>query len=521
MTSKEIERQEREKIKKQLASEREKQERNEIRVGLPHLFAFPWYVWAREFFESRNKVNLLCAANQVSKSSTQIRKCIEWATNKDLWTELWPGQTPNQFWYMYPSQKVVDAEWLTKWSQFLPKGIFKKSPVYGWKEIKEGRHVVGVQFNSGIVLFFKTYSQKTVDLQTGSVHALFADEEMPVDRYDEILFRITATRGYFHMVFTATLGQEFWRKALEPMSHENEILPHAWKKQISLYDCLKYEDGTTSPWTEEEIQTLANRCSTHEELLRRVWGKFITPHEGRKYPTFDAKRHYIKPHRIPEDWEIWSGVDLGSGGANHPAAIAFVAISPDYKQGRFIKGWRGDGIGNTTDADVMEQYRMMKYTNGYRVTREFYDQGSRDFKTLSERLHENFEAAEKHHDIGDDIVNLVFKYNIIKVFDEDIELQKFGREISGIKKSTPKGKRQDDLVDAFRYAITQIPFNLDFIKDAHKYAEISKEEKEETSSERDQKERQKRANDFRNGRSDYDEETEEEFRELNSLYECS
>ena len=74
----------------------------ELREDLPHLYGWKFYPWSREFFESRNKMNLLCAANQIGKSSIAIRKNIEWACNKKLWPELWDTE-PKQFWYFYPS----------------------------------------------------------------------------------------------------------------------------------------------------------------------------------------------------------------------------------------------------------------------------------------------------------------------------------------------------------------------------------------------------------------------------------
>ena len=36
--------------------------------GLPHLYGLPHYKWSREFYESREKMNLLCAANQIGKA---------------------------------------------------------------------------------------------------------------------------------------------------------------------------------------------------------------------------------------------------------------------------------------------------------------------------------------------------------------------------------------------------------------------------------------------------------------------
>ena len=84
----------------------------ELKRGLPHLYGYPWYSWALDFFESREKLNFLCAANQISKSSTQIRKCIDWATAQEKWQDLWPAATekPNQFWYLYPTANQASIE---------------------------------------------------------------------------------------------------------------------------------------------------------------------------------------------------------------------------------------------------------------------------------------------------------------------------------------------------------------------------------------------------------------------------
>ena len=72
----------------------------------------------------------------------------------------------------------------------------------------------------------------------------FKDPEV----YDEAIMRLSSPtiQGHFHMVFTATLGLEFWREVIEEKGVK-ERFPHAWKKQVSAYDCLKYMDGSASP----------------------------------------------------------------------------------------------------------------------------------------------------------------------------------------------------------------------------------------------------------------------------------
>lgn len=436
--------------------------RIQLREGLPFLYGWKWYSWAKKFFDSRNKINLLCAANQISKSSTQIRKCIDWATDRDKWPELWPTEIPNQFWYLYPSQPVVNAEFLTKWKQFLPTGAYKDDPYYGWKEMKDGKDTIGIQFNSGVVLFFKTYGQSSSNLQTGTVHALFCDEELPIELFDELMLRINSTDGYFHMVFTATLGQDEWRRAMEPDENDDEFLPQAMKITASLYDSMTYVDGTPSKWTYERIKQAELRCSTHKEVLKRIFGKFIMI-GGLKYESFDIKRHMKPRHPLPPTWLVYEGVDIGSGGEDgHPGAIVFVGVSPDFRKGRVFLGWRGDHE-VTTAGDIFTRAKKMKTDNKISPIQKFYDWANKDFDTISRAAGDPYEKAEKGHEVGEDIINTLFKNDMMFIY-EDPELAKLAAELASLKKMKSQGaakrKAKDDFADAFRYAVTKIPWDF-------------------------------------------------------------
>lgn len=438
------------------------QQELELIEGLPYLYGWKWYPWAKEFFLSTNRVNLLCAANQISKSSTQIRKCIDWATNTKKWPSLWLHK-PSQFWYLYPTSEQATIEFEKKWRQFLPKGRFKDHPVYGWKEVIKNREIQEIRFNSGVSIYFKTYSQNAMALQTGTVDALFCDEELPVDLYEELMFRLSASDGYFHMVFTATLGQDFWRQVMEPEEFEEEKLPDAWKRAVSLYDAQIYEDGSASHWTTEKITIVKNRCRNHKEVLKRVFGRFVRDDQGRKYEQFDVKRHLKPAAQIPRDWILYAGVDPGTGGArNHPGAVCFIAVSPDYTRGRVITGWRGDGI-ETTAGDIYQKFKELSKELadkcGLEVQEAFYDWASKDFQIIQMRDGGSFQPADKSHERGEQIINVLFK-NDMMVVEDDPELHKLATELISIRKETPKNKCKDDFADAFRYGVTKIPWDF-------------------------------------------------------------
>lgn len=427
----------------------------QLKEGLPFLYGWPYYSWARDFMDSTNKVNLLCAANQISKSSTQIRKCLDWATNRAKWPSLW-RRSPTQFWYLYPNQDTLNAEWETKWSQFIPSHGFEGSPTYGFKVEKDKKDLVALHFNSGVHLYFKTYSQKTTNLQTGTCDAIFCDEELPLTHYDELMFRLSASDGYFHMVFTATLGQEFWRRALEPVGLEKAELPNAWKKQITMYDCLRYEDGSPSHWTVEKIQRVIDKCQTKNEVLRRVFGRFVKD-SNQKYPTFDPSRHMVEFAQVPSDWLNFVGVDVGAGGTGHPSAIVFVAVRPDYRAGIVYQCWRGDGE-LTTSGDVFNKFLEMKKMMRGLPGRFFYDHSAKDFGTIASRAGEAFSKAEKSHEIGEQILNTLLKSNMIRIVSDE-QGAKLSTELSSIANVVDKTKQKDDLADALRYAVALIPWD--------------------------------------------------------------
>lgn len=427
--------------------------------SLPHLYGWKWYPWARTFFESTNHYNFLVAANQISKSSTQIRKCIHWATERSLWRKLWRSD-PLQFWYMYPTKDVATIEFEKKWiPQFLPKNEYKNHPDYGWKEEYKNKYIHALHFNTGVSIYFKTYGQDVTDLQTGTVDAIFNDEELPEELYSELNMRISATDGYFHMVFTATLGQEIWRCTMEETG-KDEQFKDALKLQVSMYDCLQYEDATPSHWTLERIERVKNSCKSEAEIQRRVYGKFVV--DGNlKYPAFSRARNINRDVKPPPDWYVfYSGTDIGSGGAQaHPAAITFVAVRPDFKYGRVFQGWRGDGV-TTTNGDILQKHTEMK--GNLPLTAAFYDWQSKDFFVIASRIGQNFTPADKSHDTGESILNVLFKNKMLDI-DDIMELKPLITELVTLKKDTPKTKAKDDFVDALRYNVTKIPWDFNAI----------------------------------------------------------
>lgn len=492
-----------------------KEEKISLIQGLPHRYAWKWYPWAREFFQSTNKQNFLCAANQISKSSTQIRKCIEWATNKELWPTLWDRE-PSLFWYLYPDKNVATVEFKLKWmKEFMPRGEFAEHERYGWKAFYDRGKIDYIEFNTGVCIYFKTYGQDVQNLQTGTVYAIFCDEELPEDLYGELDARLNASGGYFHMVFTATLGQDFWRRCMEPEEDEEKVFPDAFKQTISLYESMAYDDGTPSHWTAEKIAFTRAKCKSEQDVQKRIYGRFIVL-DGRKYPTFESNRHLKPWHHLPPNWTIYHGADPGSGGEhNHPAALVYVAVSPDRRQGRVFLGWRGDKIETTNDF-IIRKHIDLKKEHNVEPIEQYYDWANKDFELTARGLNENYLKAEKSHEIGEGLLNTLFKNDMLIIYDtEDGELSKLARELSTLKEKTLKRHAKDDFIDALRYAISKVDWDFSGIIDIKsEYVEPAPEEEDPTG--------EKYRNRSRRGESSEDAEKvngiEEEIEEWNEAY---
>ncbi len=343
----------------------------------------------------------------------------------------------------------------------MPRGEFKDDPQYGWEVEFKQKKVHCIRFKTGVSVYFRSYSQDVSDLQTSSVYAIFCDEELPSHLYSELNARISAAsvRGYWHMCFTATLGQEMWRLCIEERGSKFETFKKAFKRQVSLYDSMVYMDGTPSPWTAEAIQEVVDSCATEAEVLRRVHGKFIMDTD-RKYPSFTRKLNLAPGHYLPKGWLIYAGVDIGSGGeSGHPGAIVFVAVKPDFSAGRVFKGWRGDGI-PTTAGDIVDKYVELR--GEMRPAGQYYDSQSRDFFAIATNRRPSipFQKADKGSDTGCTLLNTLFKLGMLKIYEDDPELSKLVIELENLKSSTAKANAKDDFIDALRFAVTKVPWDF-------------------------------------------------------------
>lgn len=429
-------------------------ERQDLIDGLPHIHARKLYKWQHQFIKTRKREAFISAANQVGKSSAQIIKVITLATQKELWPKFWPTHSkPNQFWYLMPTIEMCDQEFHTKWEpDFLPRNDYKNSIEFGWESEKFRGNIIAVHFRSGVSMYFKSYMRSVQALQAGTVWYIATDEEMPHHLWSELTARRTGVDGMFSMVFTSTLGEQMWFDTMELIGTPKELFPKSFKRIVSLYDCKFFMDGSRSHWTQNRINKVKNNCQNEADVKRRVYGRAVKS-TGLLVSSFSGA-NVVKPYSI-KDWIKYSGTDPGAGGDNHPAAICFVAIRPDYQRIAVYKGRRFDNQ-VTTHGDTFNEY--VKLRGDDHMTMQLYDGHSADFKIITERAGETFVPADKDRKRGNALVDTLFKFKMLDIFEID-ELQPLIYEIQTLSHDQNKSVAKDDFYDAMRYAISRINFD--------------------------------------------------------------
>jgi hypothetical protein len=265
------------------------------------------------------------------------------------------------------------------------------------------------------------------------------------------------------MAFTATRGQTFWKNAIESRG-EKETFKDAFKIQISQYDCLKYADGSETPWTIDRIKRNEAKCKNNAEVKRRIYGRFMVD-SGLLYSGFDESRNVIDYPKtesgliykgVPPGWSVYSGIDYGSGGEhNHPSAIVFISVSPDFKKMRLFRAKRFDKT-QMTAGDLYQEY--VKLRGNLRPVNQAYDWAATDLGTIAARNGDVLNKADKNHASGELALNSAFKSGILKVYRNN-ETEKLVDEITSLKDGYDKRRTADDLVDATRYAVNAIPID--------------------------------------------------------------
>jgi len=396
------------------------------------------------------------------------------AMRPELWPDYFGDAKPSLFLYLYPDSRTEATEFHEKWEKvYLPKKELKDDPVWGWKvEFDKSKQVEAIRFASGVTMLWRYYTQKPSSMQAMSIDYAGLDEECPLGHWDELMVRTSARAGLgsglVSTVFTATLGQPYLYETMERQGQDDEKFAKAFKRQISLYDCLKYADGTPSQiFSKERIENdIIPMYSTENEIKRRVWGRFVKD-SGLLYAEFTNKLNtQTHNEEMIRGWQVYVGIDYGSGGVNgHPSSIVFVAVDEDYFTAKVFFVWKSERSANgyvrTTQADVLSKYQELKQTLNVEP-HTFYDWAATDLGILALRDGINMLPANKNYEHGVGLMNSLFRSQQLMLFTGpgSGDTSHLIQELETVNQETMKKNRKDDCADALRYALSNCPMRI-------------------------------------------------------------
>jgi hypothetical protein len=500
--------------------------RIEIKNGLPHLFSFKFYTWMRNFWSCEKQFQYIFLPNQVGKSSIMIRRIIHYCTEPKSWTRF--KRQPRMVMYFYPDKKTILREISTKWPEFLPQGIYKDDDKYGYTIKYQGGYPDRIEWKSGVTLFFMTYGTSNIKesaqrMQASTPSIVAADEVVPEQLINEIIARVSSPANIGAMFWQACTPTRF-EPYLQKIQNGKTKMPDSYVQTNSLFDCVEYEDGSKSPWTVKEIEKKISTYTTQRDVQIRVYGKFSAS-EGLQFPQFHRDRHFQPRHHVPKDWDLYAGIDYGSGGATgHPSSVAIIAVNSEYSKARVMSLSRMDKDrfpNGTTEDDVLNEYLLMCQDLGRPfATAAYYDWACGAMAVSAAQRGISLINANKKREDGKNIINSLFKNDMMLIYQDakppeiegaDTEAEKLCDELEALMEGADKKSAKDDLIDALRYAVSSLTWNFVNV--------VVKDPNDNTPTKPKPKTIKRRGVKIHSF-DDFEDEMEREIHEQNELYEC-
>ncbi len=181
---------------------------------------------------------------------------------------------------------------------------------------------VQVRHKAGFLvhIVFKSYDAALLDWTGESVGLIHLDEEPPEVIYNQCLARMIASGGFVKMTFTPESGQRETLSQFMTDLKDGQLLIFA-----GLVDA-KHPDGRTH-LKEQSLAQLLEAIPDHERELRTT-GKPILG-AGAVFPVLESMIRMSEPVLLSPTFPRICGMDMGSGGVNHPTAAVWIAFDRD------------------------------------------------------------------------------------------------------------------------------------------------------------------------------------------------
>lgn len=264
------------------------------------------FEYQRKVHECTKKFRVFTAGNKTGKTYSLMREALWWALDCHPYLEL-PKIKKTILIIGVTMEETDQSLWQQNLMQWIPESKVSKIK-------RSGTYISEIHFKNGNVLIFKSYERGREKLQSINAHLVVMDEQPPVDCYEELVERVSATKGRLLLGFTPLKVDLELKRRLEALPpSEVEFF------KFSKYECPLY--------TKEEIDIQVE--GMHSSAVRpRVFGDWAS-WSGRLLPAFNMEKNTCKPFKIPDTWRKAITVDPATSGES---AVCWLAEKPYSKE---------------------------------------------------------------------------------------------------------------------------------------------------------------------------------------------
>lgn len=242
-----------------------------------------------------HRFRVLDAGRRFGKSVLARMIVLKWATDKQgLYWIVSPTYRQNKNIHWRDFKKEIPKEWITKTNESELSVTLKNGSIIELKGAENPDSLRGVKLRGLVV--DEVASIKNWDwLWHEVLRPTLTDYEAPA------LF-ISTPKGFnhFHDLFNMGQGDDEMYKSWRFTSYDNPYIP---KEEL---DQAKLE-------------------LTDDAFAQEYMADF-RKHTGLIYKDFDRELHVIEPFYVPEDWQVFRGIDFGS---RNPTACVWGAVDND------------------------------------------------------------------------------------------------------------------------------------------------------------------------------------------------
>ena len=247
------------------------------------------------FHESDKRMKAFFGGNRVGKTVAGAVEAVCHALGYSRFRDL----KPSSGWVISLSgdvQKDVAQKEVLRW---LPKKEIHNIIVrHGRKDDLEGSLIEKIILKNGQFIGFKTCEQGRESFQGTSLGWIWADEEPPLDIFQECQMRLIDTRGDMWFTMTPLKGLT-WIYNFIFLNERNDADIEYWMAE--------WEDN---PWiSKEEIEKLI-ATMPEEEREARQYGRF-TSLCGFAFNELRKEVHITKPSVVPDWYKRYVSIDYG------------------------------------------------------------------------------------------------------------------------------------------------------------------------------------------------------------------